>query len=390
MITAQDAARREMIAAYDVVDGPPEPDLEGIVRIAAVLCGVSTAVVNIIDDRQQHQVAAVGFEPAVCSREDSMCAVIVRSADPVPVFVADAREDERFADNPFVTGEIARVRFYASSPLVSPSGVVVGTLCVFDESTGSLTPDRAQTLDLLARQVIDVLELRRMTRALRATNEQLSHFAGQISHDLRSPLTALTGFLEIAADDAEAAGAMRAASLMARAGAAADRMGDMIADVLAFARAGGAKPHLEDVDLGRLAREVVDDLSGPDDASAITLAADVAVRADPALLRPLLQNLVVNARKFAGAVRERPRIEVRAHALPSGWRITVDDDGPGIPVAERERVFRLFERGADEAAAGSGIGLATCRRLVAAHGGQIGVEESPLGGARFWVLLPRD
>lgn len=161
MTTAQDETRARAIAEYDVIGRPPEADLEGLVKLAATISGVSTAVINIIDDRFQHQVAAVGFSPSVCSREDSMCAVVFKN--PGHVVISDAREDERFRTNPFVTGAIASVRFYASSPLITPSGIPIGTLCVFDEEAGDLSQDRSDALALLAHQVVDVLELRRMT-----------------------------------------------------------------------------------------------------------------------------------------------------------------------------------------------------------------------------------
>lgn len=198
MITEQDVTRARAIEAYGVLGMPPEPDLEGLVQLAATMCGVSTAVINIIDDRFQHQVAAVGFSPSVCSREDSMCAVVFKN--PGHVVIRDAREDERFAANPFVTGDIASVRFYASSPLITPSGIPIGTLCVFDEETGDLSPARSDALALLAHQVVDVLELRRMTGLLSRSNERLESFAGQVSHDLRNPLAAVSGFIELAAD----------------------------------------------------------------------------------------------------------------------------------------------------------------------------------------------
>ena len=140
MRTVEDLARRQAIEQYHVLGEPAEPDLQGLVELAAIVCEVPTAVINIIDDRDQHQIAAVGFAPGVCEREDSMCAVVLDEARRVEVF--DAREDDRFVDNPFVTGEIAKVRFYASSPLVTPGGVVIGTLCVFDESTGELSGER--------------------------------------------------------------------------------------------------------------------------------------------------------------------------------------------------------------------------------------------------------
>ena len=96
-----DVVRRRAIDDYDVVGTPSEPNLQGLVELAARLCDVPTAVINIIDDRFQHQIASVGFSPDVCSREDSMCAKVIES--PGTVVVPDARLDARFVTNPFVT-----------------------------------------------------------------------------------------------------------------------------------------------------------------------------------------------------------------------------------------------------------------------------------------------
>ncbi|WP_306232189.1 sensor histidine kinase [Agrococcus beijingensis] len=383
---AEDVTRREAIAEYRVIGQPPQPDLEGLVQLAAVICGVSTAVINIIDDRDQHQIAAIGFEPSVCSREDSMCAVVFR--EPGHVVVPDARADDRFRDNPFVTGEIADVRFYASSPLITPDGVPIGTLCVFDEAVGDLTEEASRSLRLLAHQVIDVLELRRITRELGRSNDQLAHFAAQVSHDLRNPLAALQGFLELATDSPELADAPQASRALERAESAASRMGAMVADLLDFARLGG-QARREPVDLGAVLRDVVDDLDAQLRASSATVSVGELpqVDGDATQLRALLQNLVANAVKFSAATREAPVVEVRAQLLSGGWRITVDDDGPGVPLEQRERVFALLERGASDVE-GLGIGLSTCRRIVEAHGGRIGIDDSPLGGASVWVLLP--
>lgn len=390
MSIVQDLTRREAIAEYDVVGAPPEPDLEGLVQLAATLCGVPTAVINIIDDRAQHQIAAVGFPAAECAREDSMCAVVL--ANPGNVVVHDARVDPRFADNPFVTGSIANVRFYASSPLVTPAGVTIGTLCVFDDVAGDLPPALSRALDLLAHQVVDVLELRRITRELEASNEQLENFASQVSHDLRNPLTALTGFIEIAADSPELVNAPRASRALARAESAASRMNTMIADLLDYARIGGALLRRDDVDLEDVVRAVLEDLDSAlaESGARVMVDASLRVHGDPTLLRVLLQNLVANAVKFSRASGVAPLIEIQAEELPGSWRISVHDNGPGVAEDQRERVFDLMERAGVQEVPGLGIGLSTCRRIVEAHGGRIGIDDSSLGGASVWVVLPRE
>ena len=385
--TAEDITRRATIAQYGVVGRAPEPDLESLVQLAARLCGVSTAVINIIDDRFQHQIAAGGREPAICSREDSMCARVFQN--PAPVAVPDARLDDRFAGNPFVTGEIANVRFYASSPLVTPAGVPIGTLCVFDDDIKELGDDARRSLDMLAHQVVDVLELRRLTAELGRTNEQLATFAGQVSHDLRNPLMAVSGFIEIASDSPELANAPQAAAALARAESAADRMAAMITDLLHFARIGGAHPRRMELDLDVLVATVVEDLHAlvGDTGASVTSETGIRVVGDETLLRALLQNLVANAVKFSAASGVVPRVRIEAHRVSAGWRVAVDDNGPGVAPELRERVFGLMERGDAEDVAGTGIGLSTCRRIVEAHGGRIGIEDSALGGASVWFVI---
>lgn len=385
-----DAVRRQAIDAYAVVGVPSEPNLQGLVELAARLCDVPTAVINIIDDRFQHQIASVGFSPDVCSREDSMCAKVIES--PGTVVVPDARLDSRFATNPFVTGAIAQVRFYASSPLTTPAGVTIGTLCVFDEASRQLTPTAVGGLEMLAGQIIDVLELRRITGELQRSNERLSDFAAQVSHDLRNPLGALAGFLEMAADSPELASAPQATAALARAESSVHRMQSMITDLLGFASVGGRVEQIP-VDLQAQAEAVVEDLSAEvrGASASIQLGSLPTVPGDPTLLRVLLQNVVANALKFSRSETPAVQVRVSGERVPGGWRLAVDDNGPGVPVTERERVFGLLERGdhlTTQGVQGWGIGLSTCRRIVEAHGGRIGIDDSPLGGASVWMILP--
>lgn len=342
MRTAEDIARVDAIADYRIIGAAPEPNLESLARLAATLCQVSTAVVNIIDAHSQHQVAAVGFQPDICSRQDSMCAVVLQDAR--HVLVDDAQLDARFADNPFVTGELGRVRFYASSPLITPAGVSIGTLCVFAEEVGTLSEEQSAALDLLARQAVEVLELRRLTHELERSNDQLAQFASRLSHDLRNPLTAVIGQLDLATEGIEAGDAPRASHALSQAEAAATRMEGTITGLLAFARIGGSHPRRAATSLRGVVTDAVEDLDAALRASGASVAIDVpedgVVRGDPALLEVLVQNLVANAVKFAAATGIRPFVEIAAERDDRGWSLTVDDNGPGVSRAARSRVRR--------------------------------------------------
>ena len=103
-------------------------------------------------------------------------------------------------------------------------------------------------------------------------------------------------------------------------------------------------------------------------------------------LYAVLLNLVSNAVKFTPA-GTRPRVSVSAIRTDDGWRVSVSDNGRGIPPEERERLFELYRRGT-ALVEGSGIGLATARRAVEAHGGRMGIADAAGGGTTVWFTLP--
>ena len=399
MATGVDDQRRvAAIRAYDAVRMPPRGELEAVVELAARIADVPKATVNIITDTEQHQVATVGFEPSVCRREDSMCAVTVRSAG--PVVLRDASQDARFARNPFVTGELGNVRFYAAHPLVSREGVPVGTLCVFDEEPRELTEGQLAALATLAERVVDVFELRLRSRELalslmeiqavqaelERSNERLASFAGQVSHDLKTPLTSLSLSLSLMREQL-GAGELGPESLglLDRAINGSTRMADLIDDVLDYARLGGTLRSTE-VDLDFVLGEVLDDLSPELADVTLHITRLPTLLGDRAQLRAVLQNLLGNAAKYRSD--DRPlEVHVSARHVQRAWRIEVTDNGRGVPPAERHRVFEPLAR-VDDSVDGSGIGLATCRRIVGAHGGRIGIDPSVTDGARFWFELP--
>lgn len=377
----QDERRVAEIGRYRVLVEPPRSDLLALVEIAAQVALVPMATINLLTDTEQHQIATHGFDASVCRREDSMCATVLE--EEAPVIVPDASKDPRFADNPFVTGAIGRVRFYATHQLRTPEGVVIGTLCVFDEQPRALTDEQESALVGLADRVVDLLELELRTRELQRSNEQLAAFAGQVSHDLRNPLTAVTMALRMLDDELDGDGDM--GFLVQRAIGGADRMQSLIDDLLKFARVGGELQR-GPVDLGGVLRDVVEDLAVPLTGATIVTGDLPTVTGDAVQLRAVLQNLVANAAKFTRPGRP-PHIEVDSTVVNGRWRIEICDRGPGIPEDQRERVFQPLAR-IDEDVEGSGIGLSTCRRIIEAHGGRIGLGEAAYGGTCAWFELP--
>lgn len=376
-----DAPRVAEIGRYRVLTNPPRTDLLALVEVAAQVAQVPMATINLITDTEQVQVATHGFDASVCRREDSMCNVVLH--DGAPVVVPDASADERFRDNPFVTGILGEVRFYATHQLRTPAGIVIGTLCVFDTVPRTLTDAQEHALIGLADRVVDLLELDLRTRELNRSNEQLAAFAGQVSHDLRNPLTAVTMSLQMIAEELDPEDAR--SFLVQRALGGAGRMQSLIDELLAYARV-GAELQRVPVDLAAALGDVREDLAAPL-ADAIVVAGELpTVTGDPVQLRAVLQNLVANAAKFTRP-GQPPYIEVDGTRIRDGWRIEVCDRGPGIPEDQKDRVFLPLAR-IDEEVDGSGIGLSTCRRIIEAHGGRIGLSNAVYGGTCAWFELP--
>ncbi|MEU8818867.1 ATP-binding protein [Actinoplanes sp. NPDC048796] len=156
--------RRRLAALheYRLLDAPADDELSAVVRVAAMVAEVPTATLNLIDENRQCQLTTVGFEGGDSARSDSMCDIQLRTGR--FVYVPDAREHPLYAGNPWVDGRMANVRFYASAPLIAPSGYPLGTLCVFDDVVRHLTPGQIERLTDLAGVLVGLFERRRQGR----------------------------------------------------------------------------------------------------------------------------------------------------------------------------------------------------------------------------------
>lgn len=396
MTSAAAAAEQERLAAlaaYDVIgvegDDPIVADLQELCEAAAIVAGMPSAVVNLIDERFQHQVAAFGATATECERDVAMCQTTL--AGGVDVFLPDASQDEAYATSPWVDGRLGRIRGYCSTILRSPAGHLIGTLCVFDERPCEISDAQRRVLAVLAGQVVDVLELRLRTRQLAQvgaelarSTDRLASLVGTVSHDLKAPITAILGFTELLGDMDEIASDPTAAAYLGRCSSAARRMLAMINDLLAYARV-GRELSLTANPIEPLVAQIVSDL-GPTADATVTAAGDDVI-ADRSQLRALLQNLIGNALAYRG---EQPCVvRVTSARVDDAVVVRVVDNGPGIPRESRTDVLRPLVRLRKDVP-GAGLGLAVCARIAAAHGGTIHLDEAPGGGTAVVVTFPAE
>jgi signal transduction histidine kinase len=212
--------------------------------------------------------------------------------------------------------------------------------------------------------------LNAMLDRLGAASAREQQFVADVAHELRSPLAAMRTQLEVALESGDAA---LTAELLGGALQDTERLSALVDDLLTLARMESDSPtSTAPVDLAQLAGVVSD--------------APYLVLGDRLALARAIDNLTTNARRHAASVVVRV-----ARPDPATVAVCVDDDGPGVPSADRERIFERFVRLDDSRArgdGGSGLGLAIARATAQAHGGSIRVEDSELGGARFVLSLP--
>lgn len=150
--------RLEALRLYRILNTEAEKSFDDLARLASLICGSPISLVSLVDEGRQWFKARVGMGPTETSRDVAFCAHAILERE--VMVVPDAMADARFADNPLVLAE-PHIRFYAGAPLITPDGLPVGTLCVFDRVPRRVTPEQVQALEVLRDAVVAQLELRR-------------------------------------------------------------------------------------------------------------------------------------------------------------------------------------------------------------------------------------
>ncbi len=248
------------------------------------------------------------------------------------------------------------------------------------------TRELAETIDLLKQEMHSREEI---SSELENRNAELERFAYTVSHDLKSPLVTIKGFLGLLGKDLEAGDRERIAIDVEKVNAAADTMAALLNDLLELSRIGQVMGEPEICDLTAIACKIVDMESISIEERGIEIQVDEMpwVSGDAMRLAEVYQNLVENAIKFMGD-QASPRIHIGAVEKNGMVCCFVRDNGVGIAEQFHHQVFALFER-LSASVDGTGVGLALVRRIVEVHGGEVWVESKGVGeGSCLWFSLP--
>ena len=258
------------------------------------------------------------------------------------------------------------------------------------DDSGSPIRDQNGVIDGAILVFRDVSARREMERQLSASNNQLREFVDAAAHDLRAPLRNVSIFSQLLHERFRSQLAGEGIEFLNQVQNGVQRLGRLLEDLVGYAHAGHLEPPEAPlaVPMDAALRFALDNLRPDIEAAQAVITSDVlpAVPVPHAHLVQVLQNLIGNAVKYRG--NEPPRIHVACDRTDAGWTVQVSDNGIGIDPQYQQEIFRPFKRLHGDDRPGSGIGLATCQKIVAGYGGRIWVESSPGKGSAFFFTIP--
>ena len=247
------------------------------------------------------------------------------------------------------------------------------------------TSELAETVDQLKSEVE---ERERVSTKLETQNAELERFSYTVSHDLKSPLVTIQGFVGLLRQDIAELQMERVVGDLDKISNAADTMKLLLDDLLELSRVGQVIGELSDCRLSDIAHQAVESLTGKIEECGIELEIDdmPSAQVDTTRMREVYQNLIENAIKYMGE-QQAPRIRVGAEVKDDMLHCFVSDNGIGIEDKFQEQIFGLFQRLSNDND-GTGIGLALVKRIIEVHGGEVWVESEGLGkGTSLWFTL---
>lgn len=386
--------RIEALNSYNVLDTLPEQEYDEITQLASFICETPIALISLVDNDRQWFKSKTGIDATETNRDEAFCAHAILEPDK-PLVVENADEDERFADNPLVTNS-PNVKFYAGCPLNTPTGHSLGTLCVIDSIPRKINSRQTEALKVLAKNVVNLLELRKaknkqtqLIEKLSTSNKELEQFAYVASHDLQEPLRVISSYVQLIAKRYKGSLDSNADRFIDYTVDGCTRMESLIEGLLKFSRVESNNSELKWHDCHKILKNVVNDLKIriTESNAKISWKELPFLYVDGSQISIVFQNLIKNGIKYNES--GSPEISIHADKVGNFWQFSVHDNGLGIEEIFHDKIFKIFKRlHSHKQYTGTGIGLSICKKIIERHGGSIKVESKFGNGSNFIFTLP--
>lgn len=382
--------------SYNILVTGDEKDFSDLTTLASAICQTPIALINLIDEKKNNFQTDNGSTITQNDFENSFGVHTLIASQDITI-IEDATQDERFAKSPFVLGN-EKITFYAGIPLINEEGFVLGSLCVIDRRSKILTAEQINSLKIIARQIVDKLELRRKAIVsaetiieLRNSNLFMQKFTAMAAHDIKNPLSSillsaqsLKLRLQKLADD-------KCEKLVELNISSAQRLMGLIDDMLEYSR----KPALlldrkETIELVVLLQIIVSLVNVPDNFEVRLPSKGHILSVSSVALQQIFINLLTNAIRYND--KEQGYVAISFREDEENYHFEVADNGIGIAETYHEKIFnnsftlKVTDRYQQK---GSGIGLSTVKELITALNGSIRVTSVPGQGTTFFIAISK-
>ncbi|MBS1513663.1 MAG: GAF domain-containing sensor histidine kinase [Bacteroidetes bacterium] len=401
-IPANEKERLQKLKEYNILDTPQEESFDEIVKLASIICKAPISTITLIDEKRQWFKSKVGFDMTESPREIAFCAHVINGDD--LMVVNDATQDDRFHDNPLVMK--ANYKFYAGMPLITPDGNKLGTICVVDSVPRTLSEEQKFALQILAKNVIALLELKLKNNNLSDTLTTLYTQSNEIerinnintkllsilAHDLKNPLgvieqvTSLYVSNQISKEDMD--------EIFTELQKNATNALSMLNEVLQWgtSQVEGKTTDFKPLNIFEMTEKKKEAyfllLKSKNNRLENNCERDLSFKADINMMRFILRNLITNANKFT----KNGTISIATKDSDDFVEIIVSDTGVGMKPSQISRLFKWETRASSDGTSGekgTGLGLLICNEFVIKHGGKIWVESTLGKGSSFHFTISK-
>ena len=384
----EDKRQRE-VERYSILDSLPEESYDSITEIICYITKAPISLITLLDNERNFIKSNCGFPATESPRSISFCGHAINSDNEIMI-VEDARKDERFQDNPLV--EEHNAIFYAGVPLVNPQGYKLGTLCIYDHEPRQLDQAQKNALISMAKQVVGLFEQRKHNKTLEdiktkleKRNLDLNRFASIVSHDLKSPLSNIISLTELLEQENDGKLSKDSYIYLTYLKSSSSALRDYIDGLLLY---------YKNDDLHKLKKETINfntliletkKIAVPKNEVQIKFTENYdTIIINKSVVLQILVNLITNSIKYSD--KEKTIITIDFKILNNHYLFSVKDNGKGIPAAKIDSIFNLFTTLGQKdknGNMGTGIGLASVKKLVENQGGDIAVTSTEGVGSTF-------
>ena len=392
-----ESARLNALLNENILDTEAEKDFDILVQLAKKHFDVPIALISFVDKDRQWFKSCIGVDISETSRDVAFCAHAI--LEDVPLVVNDTHEDERFKDNPLVTGE-PYIRFYAGVPLKSKDGYNLGTFCIVDtKPRDRFSKDDVTALVQYGELAQSLLRARQANFQIQEAHDAKSNFVAHISHELRTPLNVVVGTSQILAEKKSNLSA-ETQELVKSLRTSSEALLEIVNSVLDLSSLEAKSFSLsnEPFSFEMLFQEIISIMTPRAREKRLAFNIDYAdlrgtcYTGDKVRLKQILINLLNNAIKFTkkGAVTLKAGYSKQTHTndLPD-IEFQIIDTGMGIAEEDIARIFKSFEKAHQRVHyEGTGLGLSIVKNFLNEMDGKISVESRIGFGTKFLVTLP--